>query len=417
MLGVIFMAGAQQTRTTFYFELWRSGAAGVIETAGTTFLLLVAVRWFEAGALAKGLVAGAGSVGLLFSPVLVSLVARRGWTPSIAAGRVLATGAGAFLIAAIFPSLPVFCFCSVLAMATSSAIIPLLTQIYQENYPEHERGRRFSRTIMVRIFIAILFGKLAGDALSGHLRQFPLLLVVFASALALAAYCVSRCPSRPLHNDGGVHPLRALRFVREDPLFRRTLICWMFMGFANLMMAPLRVEYLASPRYHLDLTIAMIALLTSVVPNVARLALSPVWGYLFDHMNFFTLRITLNIGFAVGILAFFMSNTLWGMIMGAVIFGISNAGGDVAWSLWVTKFAPPGRVADYMSVHTFFTGVRGVAAPLVAFYLATKLNLSLGMLAGVCSALILAATWILLPELREKQKTADAKPLMEGLSE
>ncbi|NDF01570.1 MAG: hypothetical protein EB034_25395, partial [Verrucomicrobia bacterium] len=50
------------------------------------------------------------------------------------------------------------------------------------------------------------------------------------------------------------------------------------------------------------------------------------------------------------------------MALGAVIFGVSNAGGDVAWSLWVTKFAPPERVADYMSVHTFFTGVRGVAA-------------------------------------------------------
>ena len=302
-------------------------------------------------------------------------------------------------------------------MASSSAIIPLLTQIYQENYPERERGRRFSRTIMVRITVAILFGKLAGDALTGHLQLFQWLLVVFAAALALASFCVSRCPSSPLHNDGGAHPLRALRFVREDRLFRRTLVCWMFMGFANLMMAPLRVEYLASPKYNLHLSIAMIALLTSVIPNIARLVLSPVWGYLFDHMNFFALRITLNIGFAVGILAFFMSNTMWGMIAGAVIFGISNAGGDVAWSLWVTKFAPPGRVADYMSVHTCFTGVRGVAAPLVAFYLATQLNLSLGMLAGVCSGLIVAATWILIPELREKKKAEAAQPLLEELAE
>jgi MFS family permease len=411
------MVGDQRTRTTFFFELWRSGAAGVIETAGTTFLLLVAVRWFEAGALAKGLVAGSGSVGLLFSPVLVSLVARKGWTPSVAAARILATGAGSFLLAAIFPVLPLFCLCSVLGMASSAAIIPLLTQIYQENYPEHERGRRFSRTIMVRISMAILFGKVAGDALTGHLEKFQWLLLIFAAALALAAYCVSRCPSSPLHNDGGAHPLRALRFVREDALFRRTLVCWMFMGFANLMMAPLRVEYLASPKYNLHLSIAMIALLTSVIPNIARLGLSPVWGYLFDHMNFFALRITLNIGFAVGILAFFMSNTIWGMIAGAIIFGISNAGGDVAWSLWVTKFAPPGRVADYMSVHTFFTGARGVAAPMAAFYLAVKLNLSLEMLAGICSALIVAATLILIPELREKKKTEGAEPLVEELSE
>ena len=48
------------------------------------------------------------------------------------------------------------------------------------------------------------------------------------------------------------------------------------------------------------------------------------------------------------------------MIGGAIIFGISYGGGDVAWSLWVTKFAPPERVADYMSIHTFLTGARGI---------------------------------------------------------
>ena len=62
--------------------------------------------------------------------------------------------------------------------------------------------------------------------------------------------------------------------------------------------------------------------------------------------------------------------------MGGVIFGASNAGGDIAWSLWVTKFAPPGRIADYMSVHTFFTGVRGVAAPLMAFHLINRFSLA-----------------------------------------
>lgn len=411
------MGTDQRTRRTFIFELWRSGAAGILETAGTTFLLLIAVRWFQAGALSKGLVAGSGSVGLLLSPVVVSWVARKGWAPSVAGGRILAGGALSFLTAAAFPQLPVFCVCSVLAMASSSAIIPLLTQIYQENYPAHERGRRFSRTVMVRIIMAVVFGKFAGDALTGRLQYFPILLVVFAAALGLAAFCISRCPSSPLHDEGGAHPLRALRFVRTDPLFRRTLICWMLMGFANLMMVPLRVEYLANPKYNLQLTVAMIALLTSVIPNLARLVLSPVWGHLFDHMNFFALRITLNAGFAIGILAFFMSDTLWGMIAGAVIFGISNAGGDVAWSLWVTKFAPEGRVADYMSVHTFFTGIRGVAAPLAAFYLVSRLNLSPGILAGVCSGLIVAASLILVPELREKRKKDDAEPLLEELSE
>ena len=141
------------------------------------------------------------------------------------------------------------------------------------------------------------------------------------------------------------------------------------MGFANLMMLPLRVEYLANPRYELALRPDMIALLTGVVPNLARLVMSPVWGWLFDRMNFFVMRIVLNLGFALGIISFFASDTTPGFVLAAVTFGISTAGGDVAWTLWVTKVAPPERVADYMSVHTFFTGVRGLIAPLVGFAL------------------------------------------------
>jgi MFS family permease len=206
-----------------------------------------------------------------------------------------------------------------------------------------------------------------------------------------------------------------LRFVREDRLFRRTLICWMLMGFANLMMLPLRVEYLANPKYRQAASVGMIALLTGVIPNLVRLVLSPVWGYLFDHMNFFTLRVILNLGFAVGILTFFLSDSVAGLVAGAMVYGVSSAGGDVAWSLWVTKFAPPPRVADYMSVHTFLTGVRGVLAPLCAFYLVA--HLAPWKLAVLSSGLILAASALLLPEIQWGRKARPSTALVEEISE
>jgi hypothetical protein len=163
------------------------------------------------------------------------------------------------------------------------------------------------------------------------------------------------------------------------------------------------------------LTVATIALLTGVVPNLARLVLSPVWGYLFDHMNFFALRVTLNIGFAIGIVTFFMSGTMAGMVCGAVVFGISNAGGDVAWSLWVTKFAPANRVADYMAIHTCLTGLRGVIAPMVGFYVITRL--SLGTVALVSSGLIGLATLWLIPEIKLAKGAPVKPPLLEEITD
>ena len=404
-----------RTAITYRYEQWRAVAAGIIETAGTTFLLLIAVKHFHAGAAAKGLVASGGSLGLMLGPAVVSLVARWHLSSSRAASFLAYLGAATFLAMAALPILPLFVIGSILAMTAASAAIPLLTQIYHENYPARTRGNLFSRTVMIRIAAAAAFSELAGQAFSGRIERFQILLLIFAGALALSGYCLGRCPSNILESAEGSHPFRALRFAQTDRLFRRTLICWMFMGFANLMMLPMRVEMLANPKYGIMLGVGEIAFLTGVVPNTARILLSPFWGWLFDRANFFVLRVVLNIGFAIGILTFFTSTDLTGLIVGAVVFGISNAGGDIAWSLWVTKFAPENRVADYMSVHTFFTGLRGVLAPLTAFQLAQHFELTtLGAFAAV---LIVFASALLLPEIKFGKRAKKAGALVEEVSD
>jgi hypothetical protein len=409
------MAESLVTLQTYRFERWRAVANGILETGGTTFLLLIAVKHFEAGATAKALVASGGSVGLVLSPLVVSWVQKTGWRTATAAARIALVGAVAMGLMALLPWVGVFVVGSVVAMAASSSAIPLLTQIYQENYPERRRGHFFSRTVMIRIAVAAVFSELAGRALTGHMQYHGVLLLIFAAAFGFAARCLSRFPSKPLTVSAGSHPFRALRFVREDRLFRQTLICWMLMGFANLMMLPMRVEYLANPRYGLAMAVGEIAFLTGVLPNVARLIMNPLWGWLFDRMNFFVLRVTLNLGFGIGILAFFTSDNLNGLVLGAIVHGVSNAGGDVAWGLWVTKFAPPDRVADYMSVHTFFTGVRGVLAPFAAFHLVAVLGIeTLGFISG---GMILFASLLLLPELRHGHGRRQATALVEEVSE
>lgn len=388
----------QRTEITFRHERWRAISAGIIESAGITFLLLIAVRWFQAGAIAKALVAGGGSFGLLISPFIVTWISSLGWSASLAASRLALAGAAAFGLMAIFPALPLFVVGSMLGMAASSAAIPLFTHIYHENYPEKERGRLFSSTVMIRIATIAIFSEAAGRLLFADIRYFRWLLLIFGVAFVFAAYHLRRCPSTAIPADEGAHPLRALKYVKTDRVFRMTLIAWMFMGTANLMMLPMRVEYLANPRYGLNLSVTEIAFLTGVVPNVARLILSPLWGWLFDRMNFFVLRVVLNVGFAIGILSFFTSDSLAGLVLGGVVFGASNAGGDIAWSLWVTKFSPPERIADYMSVHTFFTGVRGVAAPLLAFSLVKSYTLP--TLGWFTAALIFVSILFLLPEVK-----------------
>jgi MFS family permease len=387
-----------RAQLTFRYDNWRSIAGGIVESASGTFLLLLAVRWLHASPLAKGLIATGGSIGYLCAPFIVSFVEARGWRTSNAAARLCEVGAGAFLIAAVLPMIPVFVVCSIIAMATVSATIPLMTQVYQENYASNERGRKFSRTLMIRIGATVVFTQIGGMVLDAHIELSRVVLLVFAISTAFAAGCLKRIPSSPLHQSGGTHPLRALRYTKTDRLFRLTLINWMLMGTGTLMMQPLRIEYVANPKYGQTWSVMTIALLTGVIPNAVRLLLSPFWGWLFDHANFFVLRVILNIGFMLSIVTFFMSNTFHGLLIGALIYGISNSGGDIAWSLWVTKFAPPQRVADYMAAHTFFTGCRGVVAPVLSFQLVAA-NVSMETLGWICAGLIIGGTLLLVPEI------------------
>jgi len=414
------MTAVERRDRTYLYERLRAPASGILEAAAMTFLLLVAVRHFKSGAMAKALLSAGTSLGFLLGPWIVSVVQAEQWPASKAASRIALGGAGLFLLAAVIPGETVFIACGALALACTSIIIPLMTQVYHENYPERERGLLFSRTVMIRILTTILFSYVAGRALTARLDQYPWLLVSLVAAFGFASWCLARCPSRPLARAAGGHPFRSLRYAREDQLFRRTLISWMLMGFGNLMMVPLRVEYLANPVHGVSadgvvMTAATVALLTGVIPNLARLTLNPLWGWLFDRMNFFVLRITLNAGFLLGILTFFLSGSMTGLVCGAVCYGIAHAGGDVAWSLWVTKFAPADRVADYMSVHTFFTGLRGVVAPLFAFGLITVLPI--GAMAGISGALIVGATLLLIPEIRFGRGRRHAAALTEEVSD
>ena len=364
------------------------------------------MRALDAGPTGKALVAAGGSLGLILSPLTVWLAAKRRWKVTKAMSWFARVGGCGYALAALVHTLPVFILGTGVALTCVFAMIPLLTQMYDRNYPPAERGRRFSRTTVLRIGTSMAFAWLAGNWLAADMGRWPALLAVYALASFWAGDCLSRCPGGPVPPEAGEHPLRAWRYVKEDPVFRNTLISWMLMGIANLMMLPLRVEYLANPKYGLALTADRIAFLTGVLPNLTRLAMSLVWGRLFDRMNFFVMRAILNVGFALNIVMFFTGDSTASLVMASVVFGIASAGGDIAWNLWTTKLAPPERAAGYMGIHTFLNGILAALAPLIAFRFVE--GRSIVELGWWCAGGIVVATLILIPDMRGRSRRKDA---------
>jgi len=409
-----------RTEITYRFERLRALASGILETAFTTFLLLIAVQWFGFGATAKAGIAAAGALGFMLGPVVVSRVTELGWTTAQASSRLALGAASCFGLLAVVNDRWLFIGGVIVATTLATAVIPLVTQIYQENYPTQRRGKYFSRTAMIRITSAAVFGLFAGWILTngngtGKLDGYPhWLMLIFAGSFAWASFCFSRLPARPLTGTKGTHPFRSLRFVKEDKLFRHILICWMLFGIGNLMLFPLRVEYLANANeyvgdYQLTFnpTPARIALILVFIPNIVKLVCSPFWGNLFDRMNFFVLRVVLNFFFASSLIIFFNSESMTGLCVAAVLFGIANSGGEVAWSLWVTKFAPAKHVADYMSVHVFFNGIRVFLSPFLGFWLIGFIPAS--SLSLFSAGIILASSLALLSDYPAEKKQNEVR--------
>lgn len=370
----MFVPTPKVTEKTLTLERYRAVVMGIFESAQGMFILLILVRWFHGSPADKSMVAAADKMGLLIAPLV--LFAQR--FAKVSAPRSMATlfflSACAMGAAGMVASKTSFALLATLSVLLASGATPLLTSVYSTNVPAPVRGRHFGRNSAIRVGTSMAFATLAGAALSGRLHLFPWLLGVYAVSLFVAGVLANAVPM--VQTETRSPPLlECFSYLRSDPILRETTIAWMLLGFGNLMMIPLRIEYLANPIYGLKLSEVEIALVVSTVPNFSRLIGTALWGRAFDAMNFFTLRMVLNVSFAVGTLAFFASGSWSFLVCSAAVLGFVNAGGDVAWNLWVTKFAPAERVPDYMAVHTFFTGFRGVVAPATGFFLLQHLQL------------------------------------------
>ena len=392
----------ETTDRTFRNELLRSVPAGVLETLGSTFGMLVAVRVFEAGSMAKSTFLSATSGGLIASLFIVPLLLRSRSTVTKIAAKVQFIAAACLTFSALAPQSEItFITASSLGLFFFALQVPLQTQIYRLNYPERTRGKLFALTATTRSLAAAVFGFAGGWLLGWRLESYAWLLWAFAIASAVSGFWTYGLPAMPWQMPEGSQGslLSSWRWVRADRDFRTLLISWMIMGIGNLIAWSLLVEFLANPRHGHSLPTETVIEPTPTTPAARRVVFTYPWGLLFDRVNFFVVRASLNMIFAVACLCYYCGGSLGWWIAGMALFGIANAGGNVTWSLWVTKLAPKHAVAEYMSVHSFLTGVRGMIAPYLAFAMVDAMSFqSIGI---VCAITIFSASGFITVRVRK----------------
>ncbi len=246
---------------------------------------------------------------------------------------------------------------------------PLMIQIYAENYPASERGSRMVSPFILTALTMILFSLLGGWLLDLSINYYHLLFVMMVLSAAACGWATNRIPSTPLSTEHVGNPWQSFSLIWKDKLFGYLLGSWMLLGLGNLITMPIRVEYLANPKFGINADNATIAFLLIVVPSAARILSTKLWGNLFDKLHFITTRNLLNAFFLLGIAGFFFTKNIFLLNFAMILVGLANGGGKIIWSLWVTKIAPHEKVSSYMSIHMALTGVRGTLAPFIGYWI------------------------------------------------
>ncbi|PIQ97355.1 MAG: MFS transporter [Nitrospinae bacterium CG11_big_fil_rev_8_21_14_0_20_56_8] len=389
-------------RSTYRCDLWRGGCDGVLTTGAQTFCLFIAIRHFHASEWLKSAIAAGPFLGMFLSLLLVHYSSYTGMRKAAWGALPSALTAVCLAIAAWIPSAAGYTFFIVLGYTARSALLPFLTAIYHDNYPPGRRGSFFSYPLMLTVGISVVFGFIGSTLLERDIENFNWLFTFLGVCAAGKAWAIYKMPSQPVESGKHKNPFGNLRYAWEDRSFGYVLLTWFIMGFANLWTLPLRVDYITSADYGIEGSALFVTFIITILPDGMRFLFIPFWARLFDRIHFVFLRMVLNTLFALGVLLFFLTRNPVIIALGSALIGISFAGGSIAWSLWVTKYAPPGKIAAYMSVHVFLTGVRGTIGPLLGYWVAGALGIvNIGVLSF---AMMILATLMLIPELRHKRE-------------
>ena len=385
--------------------MFRGFGHGILDTGFSVFILLAAIRFWDAPSIYKGALSGGGSLGLILTPFILSYFSGNKLSETRKCAGFTFCASIFILLASFATSLLLFTLLLVIAQICLSQVPSLMIRVYAEIYDDKERGRKLAFNLIFSTLGGLFSSYLFGSYLDTNDANFQVILwgMTVAGILSVCSL-MSMQGHLKIKNEYDKPPtlVSIFRAPLNDRLFLRILIAWMILGFGAIMTFPLRVEYLTRED-QLNLTNQEIALVTVMVFFGAKILSMPIWGKLFDLMHFMKFRILLNSFMALAIIIYFNSSSLSGVILGSALAGAGMGGANLAWTLWVTKLAPRGKEKDYMSAHMALTGLRGATAPFIGYLLESFIGfhgVSIVSTIFIVTASLVFATTLKSPRLR-----------------
>jgi hypothetical protein len=178
--------------------------------------------------------------------------------------------------------------------------------------------------------------------------------------------------------------------LREDVIAQRSV--------ASLV--PQMLRGLLLETWNLDrqsIETLIVGLVFAVLPVMFMMTSAPFWGRFLDRTNPMIARAIFNTFqlVAYSLHAYgAMSLQVWPFLVGAVIHAIGNGGGTINWLTGSLYFARNENISLYNAIHVGLTGVRGMLAPLVGFFLLSSQTFDLYLFRVQCLDLGGGIFWV-----------------------
>jgi len=284
--------------------------------------------------------------------------------------------------------------------------------MYRVNYPVTHRAAAVGWTKAISAVSALFVTVLGYWWFCFRPGYYWMLYWLVAVMLLFAAACYWRIPVSRRNifaRDEEQSPLRAfwegLKIFRSDTRFLWFQFGFALAGFANHMamvfvaellrnsvigerplddVLPGFLAHLFSDSWGLErktvITI-VVGLIFAVLPTFLIMASAAFWGRFLDRINPMNARALFNSfqTVAYGLHAYGgLTLQVWPILLGAVLHAIGNGGGTINWLTGSLYFASDERVSLYNAVHVGLTGLRGMIAPAVGWYLLSERGLGMG---------------------------------------
>jgi len=354
-------------RQTFRYDCMRGPFNSIVYTGLMTLAILIAKRYYLAPDWVKSFIASAESIGRLVTPITLYIGFRLGLRTSLLAALYM-FGTGILLMGTAISMNTAFYAVTIVAAYILFAQPPkLMLHIYSNNYPTRERGKRVSTMFTISIGVGILFSFWLGKGLDADITNFHMQFFLLAIAAIISALFLMKIPSVPLDPEAKSNAWQTISLLWKDKLFAIMIVGYIILGVGNSMVIPIRIEYMADPKYTINASNLDITVINVVIQGASMIISTRIWGYTFDKLHFITTRLLVNACFFISFVTFFTSKNLLVLGVSIAVNGFAMAGGMILWNLWVTKIAPHNKIPVYMSAHSACSGVKGLIAPFIGY--------------------------------------------------